>query len=181
MLPRKHPGLRAGFTGSQSMPRGACMWCSFAVTAMKFRIYPERMGMSFLFSFAFWFSFFTAVCKATSDNHFAFLHFFFLGVILIPASWTMSRTSVQRSSGTLSDLIPWIYFHFHSTIIRDLHLGHNWIVYWLSLLSLSLNFAISSSWSDPQSAPGLVFAYCITMQEMRVQSLGQEDTLRRKC
>ena len=33
--------------------------------------------------------------------HFAFLHFFFLGMILIPASCTMSQTSVHSSSGTL--------------------------------------------------------------------------------
>ena len=26
---------------------------------------------------------FTAICKASSDNHFAFLHFFFLGMVLI--------------------------------------------------------------------------------------------------
>ena len=41
-----------------------------------------------------------------SDNHFAFLHFFFLGMVLITASCTMSQTSVNSSSGTLSDLIP---------------------------------------------------------------------------
>ena len=35
---------------------------------------------------------FTAICKASSDNHFAFLHFFSLGMVLIPASCTMSRT-----------------------------------------------------------------------------------------
>ena len=36
------------------------------------------------------------------DNHFAFLHFFFLGMVLIPVSCTMSRTSIHSSSGTLS-------------------------------------------------------------------------------
>ena len=35
---------------------------------------------------------FTAVCKASSDSHFAFLYFFFLGMVLIPVSCTMSRT-----------------------------------------------------------------------------------------
>ena len=49
---------------------------------------------------------FSAICKASSDNHFAFLHFFSLGIILITASYTMSRTSVHSSSSTLSDLIP---------------------------------------------------------------------------
>ena len=33
---------------------------------------------------------FTAICKTSSDNHFALLHFFFLGMVLIPASCTMS-------------------------------------------------------------------------------------------
>ena len=33
---------------------------------------------------------FTAICKASSYNHFAFLHFFILGMVLITASCTMS-------------------------------------------------------------------------------------------
>ena len=49
--------------------------------------------------------FFTAIYKASSDSHFASLHFFFLGMVLIPVSSTMSRTSVHYSSGTLSDLL----------------------------------------------------------------------------
>ena len=61
-----------------------------------------QMGVSFLFSFAFHFSSFTAICKASSDSYFAFLHFFFLGMVLIPVSCTMSQTSVHSSSGTLS-------------------------------------------------------------------------------
>ena len=42
----------------------------------------------------------------------AILHFFFLGLVLITASCTVSWTSVHSSSGTLSDLIPWIYLSF---------------------------------------------------------------------
>ena len=45
---------------------------------------------------------FTAICKASPDSHFAFSHFFSMGMVLIPVSCTMSRTSVQGSSGTLS-------------------------------------------------------------------------------
>ena len=45
---------------------------------------------------------FTAVCKASSDNHFAFLLFFFLGMVLISAFCTVSWTSIHSSSGTLS-------------------------------------------------------------------------------
>ena len=60
------------------------------------------MGISFFFSFVFCFSSFHSYCKASSDSHFAFLHFFFLGMVLIPVSCTMSRTSIHSSSGTLS-------------------------------------------------------------------------------
>ena len=49
-----------------------------------------QMGISFLFSFAFHLFIFSAICKASSDNHFAFLHFFFLGMVLITALCTMS-------------------------------------------------------------------------------------------
>ena len=49
---------------------------------------------------------FTAMCKASPDSHFAFLHFFSMGMILIPVSCTMSRTSFHSSSGTLSELVP---------------------------------------------------------------------------
>ena len=44
---------------------------------------------------------FRAICKASPDRHFAFSHFFSMGVVLIPVSCTMSRTSVHSSSGTL--------------------------------------------------------------------------------
>ena len=48
---------------------------------------------------------FTAICKASSDNHFAFLHFFSMGMVLIPVSCAMSRTSVHQAL-CLSDLVP---------------------------------------------------------------------------
>ena len=54
------------------------------------------------FSFLAFTSLFTAICKALSDNHFAFSHIFFFEMVLIPASCTMSQTSVYSASGTLS-------------------------------------------------------------------------------
>ena len=48
---------------------------------------------------------FSTICKGSSDNHFAFLHFFFLGMVLIAASCTLSQTSIHSSLGTLSELI----------------------------------------------------------------------------
>ena len=45
---------------------------------------------------------FTAICKVSLDSHFAILHIFFLGMVLITASYTVSQTSNHSSSGTLS-------------------------------------------------------------------------------
>ena len=44
---------------------------------------------------------FIATCKASSDNHFAFLHFFFLGMVLITASCITSQTSIHSFLGTV--------------------------------------------------------------------------------
>ena len=43
-----------------------------------------------------------AVCKASSDNHFVFLHLLFLGMVLVTTSCIVLQTSVYSSSGTLS-------------------------------------------------------------------------------
>ena len=56
-----------------------------------------QMFISFLFSFAFPFLLFTAICKASPDSHFAFLHFFSMGMVLIPVSCTMSYTYFSSS------------------------------------------------------------------------------------
>ena len=73
---------------------------------------------------------FSAICKASSDNHFALLHFFFLEMVLITVSCTMFWTSVHSSSGTLSDLSPWIYFWLPLYNHKGFDLGHTWMSYW---------------------------------------------------
>ena len=45
---------------------------------------------------------FLAICKVSSDNPVAFLHFYFLGMVLIATSCTVLQTSIHSSSGTLS-------------------------------------------------------------------------------
>ena len=67
---------------------------------------------------------FSAICKAFSDSHFAFLHFFFLGMVLITALCTVSSTSVHSSPVTLSDLIPGIYLSFPLYNFKGFDLGH---------------------------------------------------------
>ena len=71
---------------------------------------------------------FSAIHKPSSDNHFAFLHFFSLGMVLITAFYTMSRTSVHSSSGILKDLIPLIYLSFPMYNHKVFDLGHTWMV-----------------------------------------------------
>ena len=45
---------------------------------------------------------FTAVSKASPDSHFAFWHFYSMGMVLIAVSCTMLQTSIHSSSGSLS-------------------------------------------------------------------------------
>ena len=59
---------------------------------------------------------FSAICKAYSDSHFASFHFFFLGMVLIPVSCTMSWTSVHSSSGTVSIRSSPLNLFFTSTV-----------------------------------------------------------------
>ena len=70
---------------------------------------------------------FTATCKTSLDNRFAFLHFFFLRMVLITTSCTMWWTSVHSSSGTPSDLIPWIYLSFPVYDCKGFDLGPTWM------------------------------------------------------
>ena len=67
----------------------AILWNS----AFRWVYIPYLLFASFLF---------TAICKASLDRHFAILYFFFLWMVLITASGTMSWTSIHSSSGTLS-------------------------------------------------------------------------------
>ena len=80
-------------------------------------------------------------------------------------SWSLPpvQCHVHSSSGTLSDLIPWIYFSLPLYDHKGFDLGHTWIVVFPTFFNLSLNLAISSSWSEPQSAPSLIFADCIEL------------------
>ena len=65
-----------------------------------------QMGVSFLFSFAFCFSSFLSCFLGLLKQPFCLFAFLFLGMVLITASCTISRTSLHSSSGTLSDRIP---------------------------------------------------------------------------
>ena len=79
----------------------------------------------------------SAITKASSDNHFAFSNFFFFVVVLVTASCTMLWASIHSSSDTLSpDLTPWIHTSPPLHNDKGLDLGHTWMIYWSSPLSL---------------------------------------------
>ena len=71
---------------------------------------------------------FSTIYKASSDNHFAFLHFFFLGMVLITFSCTMSQIFVHSSSWTVSGVIPWICLSLLLYNRKRFDLGHRWMV-----------------------------------------------------
>ena len=72
---------------------------------------------------------FSAICKASSDSHFAFLHFF-------SSRWSWSLSPVQCHKPPfivlqvlcLSDLILWIYLSLPLYNPKGFDLGHTWMV-----------------------------------------------------
>ena len=89
-------------------------------------IYPTHLSF---YSLPFTSFLFSAICKASSDNHFAFLHFFSWG-------WSSSLPPVQchkpltivLQALCLSDLIPWIYLSLPLYNYKGFDLGHTWMV-----------------------------------------------------
>ena len=96
---------------------------------------------------------FSAICKASSDNHFAFLHFS-LGMVLITTSYTVLQTFVHSSSGTLSDLIPWVYLSLPLYNHKGFDLGHAWMIQWPELPVRIQGFLICFRLSDLLDFPG---------------------------
>ena len=72
---------------------------------------------------------FTAICKASSDNQFAFCIYFSWGW-----SWSLPPVLcpkppfIDLQKLCLSDLIPWIYFSFPLYNHWGFDLGHTWMV-----------------------------------------------------
>ena len=69
----------------------ACCPCCF-LFVIRFSLYPmnEAKNINTEFNVCPFFSY-AAICKVSPDSHFAFfLHFFSMGMILIPVSCTMS-------------------------------------------------------------------------------------------
>ena len=62
-------------------------WRRPSYLSLLFSTTLDSVGYIFLFLLRF-LLLFSVICKASSDNYFAFLHFFFLGMVLVTASCT---------------------------------------------------------------------------------------------
>ena len=132
-----------------------------------------QMGISFLCSFAFSFSFFSQLfVKPPQATILSFC-------ISLSWGWSWSLPPVQCHESLsivlqalcLSDLIPWIYLSlplYNCKIWFRSYL--NGQVVFPTFFNLSLNLAISS-WSEPQSALGLFFAECIELLHLWLQRI----------
>ena len=96
-----------GVTKSQTWLK----WTELCIVHLKRLYYLSLLFSGTLHSIGYIFSpllftslFFSAIWEE-KKSHFAFLRFFFLGMVLIIHSYIMLRTSVQSSSGTLSNFV----------------------------------------------------------------------------
>ena len=77
--------------------------------------------------------------------------------------------SVVLQALFLSYLIPWIYLSLPLYKEFDFRPVLNGLVVFTTFFNLSLNLAIRSSWSEPQSASGLVYADCVELLHICLQ------------
>ena len=129
------------------------------------------VGISFLFSFAFSPLLFITVVRPPQTTILPFCISFSWG-----GSWSLlplqshEPPSIVLQSLCLSDLIPWIWLSLPLYNCKGFDFGHTWLVFPI-FFNFSLNLAIRSSWSEPQSAPSLVFADCIELFHLWLQRI----------
>ena len=132
-----------------------------------------QMGITFLFSFAFLFSQLFVRPPQTTILLFSIS---FLGgwFWLPPPMQCYEPPSIVLQGLCQSDLIPWIYLSLPLHNLKGFDLGHTSVVF-PTFFNLSLNLAIRSSWSEPQSAPSLAFADCIELLHLWCKEYNQSD------
>ena len=103
-----------------------------------------------------------AICKASSDSHFAFLLFFFFGIVLVAAFCRILQTSAHCFLG----LISWIYSSPPLYIHKGFKLYLAGLVVLPALFRLSLNFATRSWWSETVSSKSCFCWLYLWLQRM---------------
>ena len=136
-----------------------------------------QLGISFLFSFpSFPFCFSSQLFVrppqiTTLPSCISFSWWWFWSP---PPAQYSKPPSIVLQAVCLPDLIPWIYLllllynHKRFGLFRSYLNG---LVAFPNFFNLNLNFAIRSSWSEPQSAPGLVFTDCIELLHLQLQRI----------
>ena len=71
---------------------------------------------------------FSAICKASSDDHFAFLHFYWGWFWSPPPVQCYEPPSIVLQALCLSNLMPWIYLSLLRYNPKGFDLGHTWMV-----------------------------------------------------
>ena len=130
--------------------------CFLTYLSMLFFETPHSNGYIFPFLLSFLLVFFSHLVVRPPQTDILPFWFLFLWMVLISLSWTMSWTSIHSSSGTLSVLIPWMYFSLPLYNHKGFNLSHTWMVLWFShFLQFKSEFgnkefmiwALVSSWS----------------------------------
>ena len=109
-----------------------------------------RIGISFLFSFAFcFFSFLSDLLRPPQTTILSFCISFSWGWSWsLPPVQCQELPSIVLQALCLSDLVSSIYLSLPLYSRKEFNLGHTWLFF-----NLNLNLAIRSSQSEPQSAP----------------------------
>ena len=91
----------------------------------------------------------------------------------LPPVQCQKPPSIALQALCLSYLIPWICLSLPLYNRKGFDFGHtlNGLVVFPTFFNLSLNLAIRSSWSEPESAPSLVFADCTELLHLWLQRI----------
>ena len=132
-----------------------------------------QMGISFFFSFAFCFSSQLFVRPPQTTILPFCISFSWGWSWSLPPVQCHEPLSIVHQAVCLSDVIPWIYVSLSLYNRKGFDLGHTWIgrVVFPTFFNLSLNLAVRISWSEPHSAPSLVFADCIKLLHLCLQRI----------
>ena len=112
------------------------------------------------------------ICKASTGNHFtSSISFSWRWFWSLPPVQCYKSLSIVLQALYPPNPIPWVYSSSPLSKYRGISLGSylNGLVVFPTFFNWSLNFAIKSSWSESQSAPGLVFADCIQLLHLWLQ------------
>ena len=105
-----------------------------------------QMLISFLFASAFRLSSFHSYFMASPDSHFAFLHFFSVGMVLVPVPCTVSGASVLSPSGP-----PWLRLVI-ITMCHWFQSAHIFPYVFMEETGLLFSFLLVSTWGFDRKA-----------------------------